>query len=70
MMSSAIFTANLPMLVPPNFWTSHLADGSIVFWCMFGGVLGREENEEDLEDEGVDEEGITENFVSKGGEII
>jgi len=59
------------MLVPPNFWTSHLADGSIVVWCtVFGGVLGREEeNEEDLEDEGVDEEGITEN-LSKGDEVI
>jgi len=34
---------------------------------MFGGVLGREEeSEEDLEDEVVDEEGITENFVSRG----
>jgi len=38
--SRAILTANLPMLVPPNFWTSQRASGSIVFWCRFGGVLG------------------------------
>lgn len=41
-MSSAILTANLPTLVPPNFWTSQRADGSMVFWWRFGGVRGRE----------------------------
>lgn len=40
MISRAILTANLPMLVPPNFWTSQRASGSIVFWCRFGGVWG------------------------------
>jgi hypothetical protein len=40
-MFSAIREANLPTLVPPYFCTSHLASGSIVFWCMFGGVLGK-----------------------------
>lgn len=30
-MSRAILTANLPMLVPPNFWTSQRASGFIVF---------------------------------------
>lgn len=48
-MSAAIFTANFPTLVPPNFWTSHFASGSMLFWCKFGGVLG---GEDDLEDEG------------------
>lgn len=54
-MSSAMPTANFPTLVPPNFCTSHLASGSILFWCRFGGVLGRDdvierdENEVDLE---------------------
>lgn len=37
---SAICEANFPTLVPPYFCTSHLALGSIVFWCMFGGVRG------------------------------
>ena len=40
MISRAILTANLPILVPPNFWTSQRASGSIVFWCRLGGVLG------------------------------
>jgi len=45
--------ANFPILVPPNFCTSHLASGLILFWCKFGGVLGGEDdNEEDLEDSG------------------
>lgn len=30
----------MPTLVPPYFCTSHLAPGSIVVWCKFGGVLG------------------------------
>lgn len=52
-MSSAILTPNFPTHVPPNFWTSHLASGSIVFWCRFGGVLGGEgDSEDDLEDNG------------------
>lgn len=38
--SFAIWTANFPTLVPPNFWTSHRAEGSIVFWCRLGGVDG------------------------------
>lgn len=53
--SCAIFTENLPTLVPPNFCTNHFAFGSMVFWCRFGGVLGGddEEKEELLEDGGV-----------------
>lgn len=52
-MSSAILTLNFPTLVPPYFCTSHLASGSMVFWCRFGGVLGGEgDNEDDLEDNG------------------
>jgi hypothetical protein len=39
-MFSAISEANFPTLVPPYFCTSHLASGSIVFWCKFGGVPG------------------------------
>jgi hypothetical protein len=39
-MFSVICEANFPTLVPPYFCTSHLASGSIVFWCKFGGVLG------------------------------
>jgi len=64
MMSSAIFVANFPTLVPPNFCTSHLASGSIVFWCMFGGVVGRleeaidDEREEDEELGGLDMMGL------------
>jgi hypothetical protein len=27
---------NLPTLVPPNFWTSHLAEGSAPFGCREG----------------------------------
>ena len=56
--SSAILTPNFPTLVPPYFCTSHLASGSIVFWCRFGGVLGGEgDNDEDLEDNG-DSDGV------------
>ena len=52
-MSSAILRPNFPTLVPPYFCTSHLASGSMVFWCKFGGVLGGEgDNEDDLEDSG------------------
>ena len=68
-MSSAILTPNFPTHVPPNFCTSHLASGSIVFWCRFGGVLGGEgDNEDDLEDneDGVDiigrKGGVTSNY--------
>lgn len=54
-MSFAIFSANFPTLVPPNFCTSHLAAGSIEFWCRFGGVVGVENDEspetEPLEDD-------------------
>jgi hypothetical protein len=59
-MFSAICEANLPTLVPPYFWISHLASGSIVFWCRFGGVPGgggvsMEDSEgEEEEEEGVD----------------
>jgi hypothetical protein len=50
-MSSAILTAYFPTLVPPYFCTSHLEDGSMVFWCIFGGVRGGgvPEDEEELE---------------------
>lgn len=51
-MSSAILTANFPTLVPPNFWTSHLAAGSWLFWCKLGGVLGGEDDEDDDPDDG------------------
>ena len=53
-MSSAIFAANFPMLVPPNFWTIHLASESIAFWYMIGGVGAGEEKEEDREQDGDD----------------
>lgn len=53
-MSSAILTGYFPTLVPPNFCTSHLADGSIVFWCRLGGVRGGEEDKDDEDDGGVD----------------
>jgi hypothetical protein len=39
-MSSAILVTNFPTLVPPYFCTNHLEDGSMVFWCIFGGVRG------------------------------
>jgi hypothetical protein len=48
--SSAILIANLPTLVPPYFWTSHLAEGSIEFWCKFGGVCGGELDRTELDD--------------------
>ena len=55
-MSSAICEANFPTLVPPYFCTSHLASGSIVFWCRFGGVLGNggDSTEDSEADEGVE----------------
>ena len=54
-MSSAILAANFPTLVPPYFCTSHLAAGSMVFWCMFGGVRGALIIDSDEErDEGVE----------------
>jgi hypothetical protein len=63
-MSSAIFTENFPMLVPPNFCTSHLADGSMVFWCRFGGVYGGEDdNDEDPEDGGVSSSDIASKYA-------
>jgi len=49
--SSAILTANFPTLVPPNFWTSHLAAGSMLFWCRFGGVRGGEDDKDEERDE-------------------
>lgn len=51
-MSFAILTANFPTLVPPYFCTSHFADGSMVFWCRFGGVRGGGVPED--EDDGLD----------------
>jgi hypothetical protein len=42
---------NLPTLVPPNFCTSHLAEGSSVFWCRLGGVFGRENGVSESEDD-------------------
>lgn len=50
--SSAILTANLPTLVPPYFCTSHLAEGSIVFWCRFGGVAGPEDDSSEGDERG------------------
>jgi hypothetical protein len=47
-----MFTANLPTLVPPNFCTSHLELGSILFWCKFGGVRGGDDDKDDADDEG------------------
>ncbi len=60
MMSSAILVANFPTLVPPNFWTSHLAAGSMVFWCMFGGVPGApaEETDDAREEDADAEDGV------------
>ena len=40
--SSAIFSTDFPILVPPNFCTNQLVEGSIVFWCRLGGVGGLE----------------------------
>jgi hypothetical protein len=57
--------ANFPTLVPPNFWTIHLASESTTLWYIVGGVCGSEEdNEEDLEQEGVE----SDNIVSGGNE--
>jgi len=53
-MSSAIFVANFPTLVPPNFWTIQLASESIAFWYMFCVGGGKEDIEEDREQEGDD----------------
>ena len=57
--SSAIFTANLPTLVPPNFCTSHFAAGSMEFWCRFGGVRGvdRDDALEELDDKELGDDG-------------
>ena len=54
MMSSAILVANFPTLVPPYFCTNHFAAGSMVFWCILGGVSGAcpEDNDEEREDTG------------------
>lgn len=38
--SSAILTANLPTVVPPNFCTIQGASGSELFWCILDGVIG------------------------------
>ena len=56
-MSCAILVANLPTLVPPYFCTSHFEEGSIVFWCIFGGVRGGgvPEDEEGLEGSDMDD---------------
>ena len=63
-MSSAILTPNFPTHVPPYFCTSHLASGSMVFWCRFGGVLGGGgDNEDDLEDNG---DGVDIQVMEKG----
>ena len=53
-MFSAICTANFPTLVPPYFWTSHFAAGSMLFWCMLGGVRGPWEEREEAREEGGD----------------
>jgi hypothetical protein len=57
-MFSAICKANLPTLVPPYFCTIHLASGSIVFWCKFGGVPGGGVSIEDSEGVEVVEVGV------------
>ena len=57
-MSSAIFSANLPTLVPPNFCTSHLAAGSIEFWWRFGGVDGEEYDELDASEADESDAGV------------
>src|SRR4051812_30287311 len=68
--SAAIFKANFPTLVPPNFCTSHLASGSMLFWWRFGGVLGGEvEREDDLEDGGVEGGDDIEDIISLPVEI-
>lgn len=56
--SSAILTAYFPMLVPPNFWTSHFTSGSILFWCRFGGVFGDDIGLEAEVFEGLVKEGV------------
>jgi hypothetical protein len=64
-MFSAICEANFPTLVPPYFCTSHLALGSIVLWCKFGGVPGgggvatEDKEAEEVEVEGVDGSDMT-----------
>jgi hypothetical protein len=66
-MSSAILAANLPILVPPNFCTIHLAEGSTVFWCKLGGVPGGGVRgcELELEGLGVDASDMTVTIFSK-----
>ena len=61
--SPAIFSANFPTLVPPYFWTTHVAAGSILFWCRLGGVrrpllLAASEESVSEESRGVDEEEV------------
>src|ERR1700712_5458413 len=52
--SSLIFAANLPTLVPPYFCTIQVADGSLLFWCQFGGVAGDGvSGNEEVEEEGI-----------------
>lgn len=58
-MSSAILTANLPILVPPNFCTIHFAEGSMLFWCKLGGVPGGGVEAGDMEVEGLGVEGMS-----------
>jgi hypothetical protein len=59
-MSDAILAANLPTLVPPYFWTSHFAEGSIVFWCRLGGVRAPPEEMDDEREDGRDCAGVEE----------
>ena len=53
-MSSAILAANFPTLVPPNFCTIHFVEGSMLFWCKFGGVGGDEKDDAESWDAGVE----------------
>lgn len=53
---SAMFTANLPTLVPPYFCTSHLDEGSMLFWYALGGVRGGDEEGEEADEYEPDDE--------------
>ena len=67
--SSAIFTVNLPTLVPPNFWISQGADGSILFWCKLGGVLGGDiDPKDDVVVEGGDADGVEKSDIANRAE--
>lgn len=59
--SSLILLANFPTLVPPYFCTIQVADGSLEFWCQFGGVAGEGvSGSEEVDDDGRDGDAETE----------